>query len=208
MSRLAAAAYGLRHAPEGTPYVVEPADGPRFPNGVVVQPPIGVSEDEGGAVTWPLSANRWWDARCPVGPLDPAGVERFVADTEPIVLPGPVESCVGWGPGLTPAADDVLVGLLIGLHASGASAEAHDLAARCAEAETVPFSRALIDHAGRGEAVRPLLDLIRALGSPGGDDSGSGSVEMATERLQGFGSTSGRHMIDGVRRAMVQVASE
>lgn len=193
MTHVAAAACALRGAPVGTLVVVEPVGGPRFPNGVVL--------DEGhrGAVQLPLSVGRWWDARCRIDRLDADLVRTFVATLEPLSLPRPPDACVGWGPGLTPAADDVLVGMLIGLRAAGAPGLADALAASCSEADTVPFSRALLDHAARGEAVRPLLDLVYAL-------AGRGDVSRCVISLSRFGATSGRHMIDGVRRAMNVVA--
>ena len=193
MTHVAAAADALRHASSGTSVVVEPVGGPRFPNGVVLADQHG-----DGPVQLPLSAGRWWDARCRVDRLDAVLARRFVDDTEPLELPGPPEDCIGWGPGLTPAADDVVVGMLIGLRAAGATGSADALAAACAGSDTVPFSRDLLDYAARGQAVRPLLDLVEAL-------AGLGDVGRSVATLHGFGATSGHHLIDGVRRAVDQV---
>ncbi len=194
MTHVAAAASALREAPIDTAIVVEPVGGPRFPNGVVLH------ERHDGPVRLPLTVGRWWDARCRVDRLDVEIVRRFMAGLEPLSLPRPPEDCIGWGPGLTPAADDVVVGMLIGLRAVGAPELAEALATACADADTVPFSRALLDHAARGEAVRPLLDLIEAL-------AGRGDVDRCVASLGRFGATSGRHMVDGVRRAVNEVTT-
>lgn len=193
MSHVAAAGSALRGAPADTPVVVEPVGGPRFPNGVIL------GHHQSGPIQLPLSVGRWWDARCRVTGLDPELARRFVDTVDPLPLPGPPEACVGWGPGLTPAADDVVVGMLIGLRAAGATERADRLAGACSAADTVPFSRALLDYAARGEAVRPLLDLVEAL-------AGRGDVDRSVASLRRFGATSGRHMIDGVRRAVNEVA--
>lgn len=78
--------------------------------------------------------------------------------------PSPVRSLVGLGPGLTPAGDDVLCGLLLGLRATG------DEQARAAlEREVTPLlgrttalSATLLRHAAAGYAVPPLVALLGA----------------------------------------------
>ncbi len=192
MTHVAAAASALQGAPVDTAIVLEPVGGPRFPNGVVID------KEHEGPVRLPLSVGRWWDARCRVDHLDAGIVASFVSSVEPLSLPRSPEACIGWGPGLTPAADDVVVGMLIGMRAAGAPELAEALAAACSDADTVPFSRALLDHAAHGEAVRPLLDLVNAL-------AGRGDVGRCVSSLNGFGATSGRHMVDGVRRAVNEV---
>jgi hypothetical protein len=127
-------------------------------------------------------------------------VHRFVAATEPITLPQAPEAGIGWGPGLTPAGDDVVVGMLLAYRAVGADAEADALAVACATGDTTPFSRSLLDHAARGEAAKPLLDLLRAL-------AGHGDLDRSLIRLAGFGATSGHHLIEGVRRVVVALPS-
>jgi len=89
----------------------------------------------------------------------------------------------------------VVVGMLIAYHTMGMASTARDLAAVLVGEETTPLSRSLLDHAARAEAVRPLLDLMRAL-------AGRGHLERALATLRRFGATSGVHLIDGVRRAL------
>ncbi|MCP5032288.1 MAG: DUF2877 domain-containing protein [Actinomycetia bacterium] len=215
MSPVAAASVALRAADGDTLVVVETVAGPRFPNGVILDSPtadaVPGGTNHGGLMCgpttprdlgWslPLSARRWWDPTCPVGSLDPSLVRAFVAGLDPLTLPNEPAASIGWGPGLTPAGDDVVVGMLIGFHAAGAPREARQLADACAGAETTPFSRSLLDHATVGETVRPVLDLVRALGR-------HGELGAAVEGLRQFGATSGAHILDGLRQAFSQAPS-
>lgn len=190
---VAAASLALRGAdPQtGTLIVWEPVGGPRFPNGAVAG--TGGSTDVG-----PLRARRWWDPTCPTGGLDPTVVHRFITGLDPLTLPNRPEDGIGWGPGKTPAGDDVVVGMLIGLRAAGRTDLADQLAAACAGGDTTPFSRALLDHAAAGRAAGPVLTVIRALG-------GRAPLPVAVATLDRFGASSGRHLLDGIRRALVEV---
>lgn len=199
---VAAASHALRDAAAGTFAVAEAPDGPRFPNGYI---PSGRGSADWlrptatipGPLATTVSANRWWDSQIRAAPLEPHVVARFLASTETMTLPGPPEDCIGWGPGLTPAGDDVAVGMLAAFHAVGASDRVAALAASCAEGETVAFSRSLIDHAAQGRVVRPMLDLLNALG-------GRLPLDPAIAVLRRFGATSGRHLLYGVRQALVE----
>lgn len=165
--------------------------------GVAAAGGLGPVVGTGAGIERPIVARRWWDPRLRVSALDSSRVARFLVMAEPMPLPAAPEACLGWGPGLTPAADDVVVGMLIGFRATGAPELARSLADACAGMDTVPFSRALVDHAAAGEAVRPVLDLMAAL-------AGHGSLERAVEVLRCFGATSGRHLLDGTRRALLE----
>lgn len=196
---VAAASSTLRGTARCTFVIAEAPNGPRFPNGYV--PAGGPAPAAAVAVAvppQPIVARRWWDPRIRVERIDRQCAARLVGSTQPIALPRPPEDIVGWGPGLTPAGDDVVVGMLVAFHAAGATTAAVDLAAACGAEETTPLSRSLIDHASRGEAVRPLLDLLRAL-------AGSGDVDRSLAGLRRFGATSGMHLIDGVRRAVIEL---
>ncbi|MEM9562477.1 MAG: DUF2877 domain-containing protein [Actinomycetota bacterium] len=199
VTRVAAASLALRHAGPDALVEWEPVDGPRFPNGAVADdgPTSGrpVARCNPGHLPGRLSARRWWDPTCPVDAVAPTVARRFVTSLDPIALPARPEDLIGWGPGRTPAGDDVVVGLLIGLRAAGRTDLATELALATATADTAPFSRALLDHAARGEAAGPILQLVRALG-------GHRPLAPAVAALDGFGATSGRHLLDGIRRAI------
>jgi hypothetical protein len=112
---------------------------------------------------------------------------------------------VGLGPGLTPAGDDVLSGLLSGtLVLAGAvgledgtaevtRAAGADIADRAREATTT-VSAALLAHAARAEVSAPAAGVLHAL-------CGRGVVTTALERLLGVGSTSGRDLAVGLLAA-------
>lgn len=111
-----------------------------------------------------------------------------------------VDALVGLGPGLTPAGDDVLAGLLAALRllpaAAGAAAPAVDAALRAAVAARAPsattaLSAALLGHAARGEVAAPVGLLLRAL-------TGDGDAAAATHALAAVGHTSGRELAAGV----------
>jgi hypothetical protein len=209
MAQVAAASIALRDATPESLVVVETIDGPRFPNGVILdvpstssaERPVRCGPSRPCKLDWalPLSARRWWDPVCAVGGLDPCLVKVMTAGLDPLLLPAEPAASIGWGPGLTPAGDDVVVGMLIGFHAAGAREQAQELAEACAEGETVPLSRSLLDHAAVGEAVRPVLDVMAAL-------AGRGDLDITVGVLRRFGATSGPHILEGLRRALSEVA--
>lgn len=77
---------------------------------------------------------------------------------------GPVEDLVGLGPGLTPAGDDVLCGLLLGLRATGRERERAALERAVAPllGRTTALSATLLRQAAGGYAVPALVELVRA----------------------------------------------
>jgi len=128
---------------------------------------------------------------------------------------------VGFGPGLTPAGDDVLCGVLSGvqlLAPAAAAADRHrastaaatDVAALAAEVgtavadlarhRTTAVSAALLRHAARGEVADPAASLLRAL-------TGHGDLVTATDQLLAVGSTSGRDLTLGLLAAVDVVRS-
>lgn len=114
-----------------------------------------------------------------------------------------VDRLLGFGPGLTPAGDDVLAGALVAARALG-----HAKAGRLASAVDAsrPFERTssvsagLLRYAARGLAVAELTALLMALDSAGGD------VATAHARLLRVGHTSGAALFLGVRAAFAAVA--
>ncbi|MFN0128587.1 MAG: DUF2877 domain-containing protein [Verrucomicrobiales bacterium] len=108
-------------------------------------------------------------------------------------LSAAVRRTVGRGPGLTPAGDDVLVGILLLLTSGAAGPEASRAASRLVSAlapvlaTTTDISRHLLDQAARGLPGRTLHDLGRALveGAP------HSVFADALSRVLATGSTSG-----------------
>lgn len=109
-----------------------------------------------------------------------------------------VPRLLGLGPGLTPAGDDLLCGLLAGLavlrRRMGADGGSGQSALRRAVEEAAPgrttsLSCTLLRWAGHGVAVEPLLDVLWSLGAAG---------EMGGLRtLLGIGHSSGSDMLTG-----------
>jgi hypothetical protein len=106
----------------------------------------------------------------------------------------------GLGPGLTPAGDDFLVGLMAGLHvwsgplaASGWSVEqACQILAEAAAPLTTTLSAAWLRAAAAGEFAEPWHQLVAALGSQNQDD-----LQIAADRLLKQGATSGADALAG-----------
>lgn len=103
---------------------------------------------------------------------------------------------LGRGPGLTPSGDDVLVGLLAGLSATGRLCA--ETVLRLAEVLdrhgrelTTEVSVAYLRCAARGEFARPVGEVVRAL------DEHRDSVP-AVSRLLGHGHTSGADLLWGL----------
>jgi uncharacterized protein DUF2877 len=80
-----------------------------------------------------------------------------------------VRRTVGRGPGLTPAGDDVLVGILAVLTAPAGAADHYAAAARVRAAlapalpTTTGISRALLGQASHGQVSRPVWELVRGV---------------------------------------------
>lgn len=157
-------------------------------------------------------AVRWWDPRpvlAPVAPdvlagnLDrlarlmtgPVEVPQALADAvrhgDPVGAGRAARGLVGLGPGLTPAGDDVLVGLLSALSLlSGPPAMVRAVLAAAA-GRTTELSLALLRHAAAGRCIDRVGDVLRAL-------CGHGAVEPAHRRLAAVGHSSGPALALGI----------
>lgn len=184
----------------------------------------------GGAQLGAVAVNvaRWWDPRPCLRAAAPAALAAAVAGLDAALPPraaacrdlaaptaaleaavtagdhaavaGAVDALVGLGPGLTPAGDDVLAGMLAALRllpgavSAPASAAVQTLRAAVtarAPSATTALSAALLRHATRGEVATPVARLVRAL-------TGDGDVAPATHALSAVGHTSGRELAAGV----------
>jgi Protein of unknown function (DUF2877) len=130
------------------------------------------------------------DLRPPDALLDDAHSPEVAADL--------VRRLLGVGPGLTPAGDDVLAGLLVGLQSFGRKAEPLRLAVLAGlAAGTTDLSAALLRCAARGESIPQVNKLLRAM-------SGSawpGRLDDAMDDLVRVGNTSGTALATGVLAA-------
>lgn len=116
---------------------------------------------------------------------------------------------LGLGPGLTPAGDDLLCGLLAGLVTLGPGWRSADRSSRlgrslsttldeAAADRTTALARTLLHFAGRGVAVEPLLDVLWSL------DQGGPIVGL--DELLAIGHSSGGDMLAGALLAVASMA--
>ena len=109
--------------------------------------------------------------------------------------PAQAVGLLGLGPGLTPSGDDVLCGVLLGLHAIGATAIASELAGSVLSAaplQTTPLSRALLAASAEGEGGEALHRFIAAASSASADQ-----LDCVVENLGRIGHTSGWDALAG-----------
>jgi hypothetical protein len=178
-----------------------------------------------------LPVQRWWDPYVRVGStrLDAAGVAVVTAMLRSAAVTASADSSalaevlhahddgglgaaatalLGRGPGLTPAGDDVLAGILATLRVLGPSrptavatrlaATADALAAAVigvAPQRTTALSAQLLEHADRGAVALPVADVLRAI-------AGRGGLVAAAARLARVGHTSGSDLLTGIALAV------
>ena len=109
-----------------------------------------------------------------------------------------VRRLLGVGPGLTPAGDDLLAGLLVGLWSFGQQAEPLRLAVLAGlAAGTTDLSAALLRCAARGESIPQVNQLLRTLSG----SASQGRLDHAMYELVRVGHTSGTALATGVLAA-------
>lgn len=125
-----------------------------------------------------------------------------------VAVDGHVRGLLGLGPGLTPAGDDVLCGLLVGLRVlarrlgkphpgiAGALPVLIDAVQRAAPGRTTALSRTLLWQACRGVAPQPVLDVLCTLGS---------GKTCGLDALLAIGHSSGSDLLTGVCLAVMSV---
>lgn len=135
-----------------------------------------------------------------IAELQPGLLDDLLRDLGcPRVAADLVDRLLGVGPGLTPAGDDVLAGLLVGAASFGLAAdplraEVIDAAPR----RTTDLSAALLRCACRGESIPQLNAMIVALA---GDTTHGGPLDDAMAELIRVGHTSGGALATGVAAA-------
>ncbi len=100
----------------------------------------------------------------------------------------------GLGPGLTPAGDDALAGILLARRGLAGASTEEDLMAVARAARTTDLSAALLSWAARGQAVEPVHDLLSAVAA--GDRP---TAAAATARVAALGASSGADLLLGLR---------
>jgi hypothetical protein len=150
------------------------------------------------------SALRTAAAALPVPPVDDGGFGKALAAHDGGSALAAVRRLLGYGPGLTPLGDDVLIGAMAGSRLLGqaggdvgltalALALAGPLEALAREGTTA-LSATLLRHAGRGEVDDASAALLMAL-------CGRGDLGQAVTALLGVGHSSGRGLATGILAA-------
>jgi hypothetical protein len=207
-------------AVEGEVVAVVTSDGLRLPGSLVVaassrtgpfatvrvgdRAVVGAGAVQAGALH--LVVRRWWR---PTGPVRRGSTAQWAASAEtvarllpPVPAPLPADlvgtapaDLLGLGPGLTPAGDDVLAGMLV----TPNQPRPPELLAvvRAAATRTTTLSATLLRHASLGYAVPPLVRLLDAMSDPTTTDLG-----RAVDELLAVGHTSGAALAHGVVTAV------
>lgn len=102
----------------------------------------------------------------------------------------------GLGPGLTPAGDDALSGVLFGFRAMSGPSVEQALAAIARSVRTSELAAALLEAAASGSHIEPVHDLVAAAAAH--DPRGAAN---AAANLDAFGSSSGADIAFGLRLA-------
>jgi Protein of unknown function (DUF2877) len=142
------------------------------------------------------------------GALDTGALAEVLHAHDDAGLGAAATALLGRGPGLTPAGDDVLAGVLATLRVLGPSrpaAVATRLAATAdaladavlglAPQRTTALSAQLLEHADRGAVALPMADVLRAI-------AGRGGLVAAATRLARVGHTSGSDLLTGIALAV------
>jgi hypothetical protein len=194
---------------------VETAGGLRLPCSVLmatgrdddplagVHPGAEVTAGGGSLRLGPLTVRvaRWWR---PATPRDAGSPPRDLPDQGPGHWDELARSLLGLGPGLTPAGDDLLAGLLVGL--SGRPDLRDPLAAavvRLAPRRTTWLSGELLRLAADGYAAPAVVAVADALAGYGPDDA----LPRALPALLAVGHTSGAALARGLLLAATTVAA-
>lgn len=161
-------------------------------------PPLRVGEAvrTDGSRLWGPSWALNLDAPTWVGALPaPVAVE---ADGSP-ELRALAAAVGGRGPGLTPAGDDLLAGVLLGTRARRGPTCEPELCAIAAAVPTSAVAGAFLAWAARGQCIEPAHDVLLALA---GDHPDAGpAADRAGARLSAVGASSGRALLAGLRVA-------
>ena len=106
----------------------------------------------------------------------------------------------GRGPGLTPAGDDLLAGLVLAARARWGTVAQSRLVTAVDAVRTTRQAQAFLHWAARGQCLAPAHDVLVALA--GGDTA---TEEGAGQRLESVGASSGRCLLAGLRIGAAQL---
>ena len=150
-----------------------------------------------------VAARTWRPARVRPVTHDPHSLHSSHVHSSDRPTRAQAERCVaaliGRGPGLTPAGDDALAGILLVAHAHGVAGEVAE-AVRALLTSTTAVSAALLDAAADGYAASEVVALVDA--AVAGDPA---VVARALPAVLAIGHTSGADLVIGVSAALRHV---
>lgn len=142
----------------------------------------------------------------PAAPL--VRLQEALAEQDAAGLRTAVTGLVGLGAGLTPGGDDILAGLLVGLHALGRAALVQQIGVAMSGGlteRTTVFSADLLRMATAGHASTETLAVLRAL------DRRTANPQLlpgALDRLLAVGHTSGADLATGLLLGLTQPSAQ
>lgn len=143
---------------------------------------------------------RWWAPRRPRPGIDPQRLPALALSLAghpaPVPIDAPVTDLVGLGPGLTPAGDDVLAGMLVALHHADARRRLAAQILPLAAQRTTALSTTLLNHAAEGYTLPALIDLADSVAG----HAPAGALPDVVARLMEVGHSSGTAMAWGLLR--------
>lgn len=133
-----------------------------------------------------------------------AGRNDLVDRVRDLLRVGDLDGCArvlgGWGPGLTPAGDDVLAGIVLTMHAFGVP-EAR-LHAAVDHVRSTDLAVACLRWAARGQCIEPAHAVLAAVSGRDAD-----RLAAAEARLVAHGATSGADLLLGIDLALRTAAA-
>jgi hypothetical protein len=152
------------------------------------------------------TARSWLPDLGPALDVGSAAPARLPADADAALRRGDLSAFAatvgGRGPGLTPAGDDVLAGVLLVARAGGSRwPTSRRTRRRCVRrARTNDIASAFLACAAEGRCIEPAHDLLTGLAN-----ADSRAVASAVQELGRFGSSSGAALTLGVRAALLEL---
>lgn len=156
--------------------------------------PGGRARTDGRTLTgdgWAMSLDApAWTGRLP-------GPHRLAGGITPAEVAVRAHRLGGRGPGLTPAGDDVLAGLLLVARAAGGPASEPELLGTVQRIHTTAVAAAFLSWAARGQCIEPAHDVLHSLMR-----DGPAATTPDGDRLAAIGASSGRALLLGIRMGL------
>jgi Protein of unknown function (DUF2877) len=158
-----------------------------------------LAENDGAQRVRPAVADRAGGGRSAlVGRDDLVGRVRDLLRVDD--LGGAARLLGGWGPGLTPAGDDVLAGIVLTMHGLGVPEDR--LRAAVDHVRSTDLAVACLRWAAGGQCIEPAHDVLAAVSGRDPD-----RLAAAEARLAAHGATSGADLLFGIDLALRTAAT-